>query len=216
MYAFSEPHSQVSLRSHTPDVAGTSFLQKQPDDLIVHGCASFPYSTLQQQPDATGTGDSPEHHKHDKKGPGVKLPPPLVFIVALIAGAVIQAVWPVGLSDSLLLRYLGVTLCVLAIVALIAIGLMFHRHKTSIKPWEPTNKVMSHGPYAYSRNPIYVGFCFIAIGIGLAQNSLWLTLSFLPAAFIVFHTAIVREEKYLEKKFGEEYRRYKEKVRRWL
>ena len=166
-----------------------------------------------QQPGTTGGSDSREH---DNKGPGVKLPPPLVFIVALIVAGAIQAIWPVGLLESVVLRYLGVTLCVLAIILLIAIGLMFHRHETSIKPWEPTNKVMSHGPYAYSRNPIYVGFCFMAIGIGLAQNSLWMTLSFIPAVFVVFHTAIIREEKYLEKKFGEEYRRYKEKVRRWL
>lgn len=168
------------------------------------------------QPSRSQDETSPEHDRHDPKGPGVKLPPPLVFIVTLVVAGVIQAIWPVALSESLMLRYLGATLCVLAIVALIAIGLMFHRHKTSIKPWEPTSKVMSHGPFAYSRNPIYVGFCFIVIGIGLAQNSLWMTLSFIPAAFIVFHTAIVREEKYLEKKFGEEYRRYKEKVRRWL
>jgi len=166
-----------------------------------------------QQPSAP---ENSNFHEHDSKGPEVKLPPPLVFIAALIVAGLIQAIWPLGLSESVILRYLGVTLCVLAIVSLIVIGLMFHRHKTSIKPWEPTTMVMSHGPYAYSRNPIYVGFCFIAIGIGLAQNSLWITLSFIPAVFIVFHTAIAREEKYLEKKFGEEYRRYKEKVRRWL
>ena len=91
----------------------------------------------EQQP-ASGEVDSfPEH---DSRGPGVRLPPPLVFVLALAVSAVIHALWPVGLSDSLMLRYLGVTLCVLAIVALIAIGLMFHRHKTSIKPWEPTTK----------------------------------------------------------------------------
>ena len=67
------------------------------------------------------------------------------------------------------------------IYALLGIGLMFHRHKTSIEPWKPTSTVMAHGPYAYSRNPIYVGFCFVVIGVGLSQNSLWITLSFLPA-----------------------------------
>ena len=157
-----------------------------------------------------------ESGQHDSKGPGVRFPPPLVFVISLVLGGIVHSIWPVGLIESVLLRYLGVTLCVVALLGLLGIGLMFHRHKTSIEPWKPTSTVMSHGPYAYSRNPIYVGFCFVAIGVGLSQNSLWITLSFLPAAFIVFHTAIVREEKYLEKKFGEEYRRYKEKVRRWL
>jgi protein-S-isoprenylcysteine O-methyltransferase Ste14 len=171
---------------------------------------------VEQPEHESASGDIDSSPENDSKGPGVKLPPPLVFVLALAVSAVMHSLWPVGLSDSVILRYLGVTLCVLAVVALIAIGLMFHRHKTSIKPWQPTTTVMSHGPYAFSRNPIYLGFCFIAAGIGLAQNSLWMTLSFLPAALIVFHTAIAREEKYLEKKFGEEYRRYREKVRRWL
>ncbi|MCB1672002.1 MAG: isoprenylcysteine carboxylmethyltransferase family protein [Gammaproteobacteria bacterium] len=152
----------------------------------------------------------------DHKGPAVSIPPPLVFVAFLVVGLVLHLVWPVRLTDSLLLRFAGATLCVLAIVALLAIGLMFHKHQTSIAPWEPTTRVLDHGPYAFSRNPIYVAFCFLAIGIGLSQNSLWMSLSFIPSAFVVFHTAIVREEEYLEKKFGEQYRRYKAKVRRWI
>ncbi len=152
----------------------------------------------------------------DHRGPGVRIPPPLVFLLFLAAGLGLQWGWPLGLTESLILRYVGASLCVLAIIALIAVGLMFHQHKTSIKPWKPTTRVLDHGPFAYSRNPVYLGFCFLAVGIGLSQNSLWMTLSFLPAVFVVYHTAILKEERYLEKKFGEEYRRYKAKVRRWI
>jgi len=152
----------------------------------------------------------------DQRGPGVRVPPPLVFLLFLIVGGVIHYFWPLGLLESPLLRYLGVTLCLLAMLLLLVTALMFRRHQTSIEPWKPTTKFMSHGPYAYSRNPIYLGFCFLVFGVGLSQNSLWMALSFIPAALIVFHTAIAREEKYLEHKFGEEYRRYREKVRRWL
>ncbi|MEZ5490662.1 MAG: isoprenylcysteine carboxylmethyltransferase family protein [Gammaproteobacteria bacterium] len=162
-------------------------------------------------------GQQTEHSTGgDRRGPGVRVPPPLVFLGFLAAGLGLQLIWPWGITDSLLLLYGGVTLCALAIIGLLGTGLMFHRHKTSIEPWKPTTRVLDHGPYAYSRNPIYVAFCFLAIGIGLSQNSLWMTLSFIPSVFVVFHTAIAKEEKYLEKKFGEEYRRYKEKVRRWL
>ncbi len=160
--------------------------------------------------------DSLPTQEEDMRGPGVRVPPPLVFILSLAGGGILQAIWPVALAESVVIRYLGVTLCFLAILALLGIGLMFHRHKTRIEPWKPTTRVLSHGPYAYSRNPIYVGFCFLVAGIGLALNSLWIVISFIPALIVVFHTAIVREEKYLEKKFGEEYRRYKTKVRRWL
>ncbi|MBL4819416.1 MAG: isoprenylcysteine carboxylmethyltransferase family protein, partial [Gammaproteobacteria bacterium] len=95
-------------------------------------------------------------------------------------------------------------------------GLRFRREETSIEPWKPTTKVMSTGLYAHSRNPIYVSFCLMIIGVGLSQNSFWILISFVPCAFIIFHTAIAKEEKYLEQKFGEEYKKYKEKVRRWL
>ena len=115
-----------------------------------------------------------------------------------------------------MVRYLGVILCLIALYLVISLGLRFRREATSIEPWKPTTKIMSTGHYAYSRNPIYVAFCFIVIGIGLFQSSFWILISFIPAAFTVFQTAIAKEEKYLEKKFGEEYRNYKNSVRRWL
>jgi len=172
--------------------------------------------SAEQSEQQAATEDGDAILEHDAKGPGVKLPPPLVFTVALLVSALLQASWPVGLSDLAMIRYLGVALCVSSIIALLDMVLMFRRHKTSIKPWKPTAQVLSHGPYAFSRNPIYLGFCFLAVGIGLVLNSLWMTLSFIPAAFIVLHTAILKEEKYLENKFGEEYRHYKKRVRRWL
>ncbi len=152
----------------------------------------------------------------DRKGAAVKFPPPLIFLIAIIAGFGIDFIWPIELIDSVLLLYLGMVLCLLALYAVILLGLKFRREATSIEPWKPTTKIMTTGFYAYSRNPIYVAFCLIVIGIGLSLNSFWLLISFVPAVVIVFYTAIVKEENYLEEKFGEEYKKYKDKVRRWL
>lgn len=152
----------------------------------------------------------------DRYGPGVRLPPPLVFLAFLLAGAGLHYLAPVGIADSALLRFIGASLCLLAVLTLFLLGLTFRRRKTPMEPWKPTASIISHGFYAYSRNPIYVAFCFIVIGIGLSRNSLWMVLSFLPSAFVVFHTAIRREEQYLEQKFGAGYRRYRERVRRWF
>jgi protein-S-isoprenylcysteine O-methyltransferase Ste14 len=63
---------------------------------------------------------------------------------------------------------------------------------------------------------MYVALCFISIGIGIFFNSIWILLSFMPSAVIVYYIAIKKEEAYLEEKFGEEYVRYKNNVRRWL
>lgn len=81
---------------------------------------------------------------------------------------------------------------------------------------KPTNKILSSGPYAFSRNPMYVSMTLAYVGIALIVNVVW-PLVFLPVAFIVLHYGVVlREEQYLERKFGDEYRRYKSKVRRHI
>jgi len=68
----------------------------------------------------------------------------------------------------------------------------------------------------FPRNLIYAAFCLIVIGPGLFQNSFWVLIRFIPAAFAVFYIAIAKEEKYSEKKFRKEFIEYKNKVRCWL
>ncbi len=80
---------------------------------------------------------------------------------------------------------------------------------------KPT-KVVSTGPFAFSRNPMYVAWTLIYIGIALVVNTAW-PLIFLPVVLIGTHyIGIIREERYLERKFGQEYQRYRAKVRRYL
>jgi protein-S-isoprenylcysteine O-methyltransferase Ste14 len=102
------------------------------------------------------------------------------------------------------------------ITVTILVATSFRRAGTAIEPGKPTTSIVTTGFYAWSRNPIYAGFCLINIGIGIASNSLWIFVSFIPAAFFLYHVAIAKEEAYLEGKFGEEYLAYKKKVRRWV
>ena len=157
-----------------------------------------------------------KNESEDTKGAAVKFPPPLVFLICLLGGFGINAIWPVGLIESAIMSYAGGTLVLLALIVLALLGFKFRQERVSIEPWKPTSKIMSTGLYAYSRNPIYLVFCIMVVGIGVTLNSFWIFISFVPAAFIVYHTAIAKEEKYLEQKFSEEYREYKSKVRRWL
>jgi len=81
---------------------------------------------------------------------------------------------------------------------------------------KPTNAIVSTGPFAFSRNPLYISLTLLYTGISLVVNTVW-PLVFLPVVLIVMHYGVIlREERYLERLFGEEYQQYRAKVRRWL
>lgn len=154
--------------------------------------------------------------ENDKSGASVKFPPPLVFLILMLAAYGVHHFWPMRLGSLSEFKYIGVVVIILGICIVILARRSFKRAETSIEPWRPTTKIVSTGIFSYSRNPIYVAFCFISIGIGAFFNSIWILLSFIPSAVIIYYIAIKKEEAYLEEKFGEEYVYYKNKVRRWL
>ncbi|MEH6575821.1 MAG: isoprenylcysteine carboxylmethyltransferase family protein [Amphritea sp.] len=152
----------------------------------------------------------------DEKGAAVKFPPPLVFLVIIIVMYGVEYVLPIGLGASAVLKYVGILVVVLGVLVVFLASRYFKHAETNIEPWKPTTKIISSGIYGYSRNPIYLAFCLVQIGIALFLNSFWILISFMVSASLVYHIAIKKEERYLEKKFGEDYIRYKNKVRRWL
>ncbi|MFT7471508.1 MAG: protein-S-isoprenylcysteine O-methyltransferase Ste14 [Kiritimatiellia bacterium] len=157
-----------------------------------------------------------EESTQDKKGAAVKFPPPAIFASCILLGAGLQYLRPVGLGIPESIEILGYLLVLFGITIAILVATSFRRAGTAIEPWKPTTSIVTTGFYAWSRNPIYAGFCLINIGIGIASNSLWIFVSFIPAAFLLYHVAIAKEEAYLAEKFGEEYLAYKKKVRRWV
>ena len=83
-------------------------------------------------------------------------------------------------------------------------------------PNEPTTAVIATGPYAISRNPIYVSFNVVYVGIAFMVNTVW-PIAILPAGIaLMYYGVIARDENYLERVFGDEYRQYKARVRRWI
>jgi protein-S-isoprenylcysteine O-methyltransferase Ste14 len=156
------------------------------------------------------------NNKIDKKGPAVKFPPPLVFLSLLLVGYGLHQIAPISLGMPLWGKILGSALIIAGMCSLFVLLMTYLRNKTSIEPWKPTTHIITSGLYAWSRNPIYASFCLLTIGVGLFLNSLWIVLSFLPASVLVYYLAIKKEEAYLEAKFGAQYLRYKDKVRRWL
>ena len=87
---------------------------------------------------------------------------------------------------------------------------------TNVSPHNPTLAIVKCGPYRFTRNPLYVSLCLLQLGISLRLND-WIALSLTLVLFGMLHYGVVlREEIYLERKFGEEYLAYKRSVRRWI
>ena len=80
----------------------------------------------------------------------------------------------------------------------------------------PTTSIVDTGPYRFTRNPIYLGMMLGLVGLAIAFDSLWLLVMLVPFFLVIRYGVVAREEAYLERKFGEIYRRYRARVRRWL
>ena len=80
----------------------------------------------------------------------------------------------------------------------------------------PTTSIVDTGPYRFTRNPIYLGMVLGLVGLAIAFDSLWLLVTLVPFVLVIRYGVVAREEAYLERKFGEVYRRYRARVRRWL
>jgi protein-S-isoprenylcysteine O-methyltransferase Ste14 len=147
---------------------------------------------------------------------GVRFPPPFAFAIPFCIGLLIHRFYPIGLGPREILAIPGLILAVGGfLLVLFAMG-FFVRARTSPLPIKPTTAIVATGPYRFTRNPMYVGMTLLYVGLALWLDSLW-PLLLLPAAlWVVQRYVIAREEVYLEAKFGDEYRRYKERVRRWI
>jgi protein-S-isoprenylcysteine O-methyltransferase Ste14 len=152
----------------------------------------------------------------DDKGPGIRFPPPLIFLFAIGPGYYIHSRLPLTIGDASAIMFAGWVVVTMALIVILVTARSFRRANTSIEPWHPASSIITSGIYRFSRNPIYLAYCWATIGIGMILNSWWVVASFIPAAILILLFIIKREEVYLEAKFGEQYLRYKSNVRRWL
>ena len=147
--------------------------------------------------------------------PAVIAPPPVIFLLGLLGGWTLQHFAP----RSLVPRGMAIPLAVILLAAG-AVGfagiLAFRRAGTSPNPYQASARLVTRGPYRFTRNPMYLGFTLIYLAITVWINSVW-PLLILPVVLLVMHYGVVRrEEAYLERRFGREYREYRARVRRWL
>ncbi|HET7275180.1 MAG TPA: isoprenylcysteine carboxylmethyltransferase family protein [Longimicrobiaceae bacterium] len=153
------------------------------------------------------------------KNPGIRFPPPLVFVGGLGFAALLHNRWPLPIWPS------GRT-AILLILAYALIGgglawmywglITFRRAKTTVLPHQAASTIVTHGPYRFGRNPMYLGMCALYFGVTLWLNSIWGLLIFPIVIFLIISYVISREEAYLIDDFGDEYERYRSSVPRWL
>lgn len=152
----------------------------------------------------------------DKRGPGLKFPPPLLALAAIGCAWLVEQVRPLPIAAGDVLWLAGISIIAIAVLlALIALVQFLHA-RTHVEPWHPTTTIIRKGVFRFSRNPIYLSFCIATVGAGLLLNSWWVVVSVTVLKPLLEHFVISREEAYLEKKFGEHYLEYKRQVRRWL
>ncbi len=148
--------------------------------------------------------------------PGVIAPPPLIFATGLVGGLLLHVAFPVSVLPRVAGFGLGGILIVLAGIFAVGASWAFRRAGTNINPTKPAIALVTEGPFRVSRNPFYLSLTLLYVGIALCTNALWPLLFLLPLLIVIQRGVIEREEQYLELKFGEDYRRYKARVRRWI
>src|SRR5437667_2986571 len=142
--------------------------------------------------------------------------PPLVYLAPLVIGAPIQFAMPLPFLPRTLTVALGVSPVVVAIALFSYSVAKFRAAGTPVPARKPTTVIVRTGPYRFSRNPIYLAFSLLQLGIAIWVNSLWLLATLVGAVALIHCVVIRREEQYLERRFGAQYLNYKASVRRWL
>lgn len=156
----------------------------------------------------------------DKSGAAVRFPPPLIPVLAILIGVGLGFLWPLGVGVELPTpgRYWAGGIIVIG--SILGLGLwpvlMFRHSGQSVIPWTETPKIELHGPYRFTRNPMYLQMILVCIGCTIILANGWILCLTPVCAWLLYQIAIKPEEAYLEEKFGESYRAYRSNVRRWI
>ncbi len=149
---------------------------------------------------------------------GVIALPPLIFLGFLAAAAVLDAVapFPVLAAHAFPLYLAGAALAAAGFVMIVMGTRRFQAAGTNVPPNLPTTALVVDGIYRRTRNPLYLGATLVYLGLGVGAGSLWAIGLVVPLLWVINTGVIAREERYLERKFGDAYRAYKAQARRWV
>jgi protein-S-isoprenylcysteine O-methyltransferase Ste14 len=152
----------------------------------------------------------------DQDKAGVVAPPPVIYLGALVFGLLLNRRFPIAFLPQRMVRSLGWPLLGGGVLLIGWFEWAMRYAGTPANPYKPVSHVVSEGPFRYTRNPAYLSMAMIYTAIASLANAFW-AIIMLPIALLVIQRGVIeREERYLERKFGEEYLRHKARVRRWI
>lgn len=148
--------------------------------------------------------------------PRTLVPPPLVYAVALFAAWWLHGRWPLDFDVGMAGRPAGWTLIGVGLAGFAWALAAIWGHRTTVNPYKAASNLVTRGPFAWSRNPIYVSDWFVYLGVTLLLGTAW-PLLLAPLVWTVMRFGVIaHEEAHLTARFGDEYRVYQARVRRWL
>lgn len=154
-----------------------------------------------------------------KDSPGIYIPPPLFYVAIFLVALWLQAAFPIDKSffESIFSKVAGYMLLAISVLYFGYRSLrQFYKTKNTVITFKEAHSLQTTGIYAITRNPMYAGLCIAYLGFTLAWGNWWNVVLFPGLIIVVQEYIIKREEKYLERKFGEPYLIYKSKVGRWF
>jgi protein-S-isoprenylcysteine O-methyltransferase Ste14 len=159
-----------------------------------------------------------EHAVDRADTPDVIVLPPLISLGSLALAALLEATLPFALLPlAPAFGYgLGALLVLGGLILLLLGARRFRAAGTNIPPTLPATALVVTGPFRWSRNPLYLAMILVYVGLAIAALSLWALLLAVPLVLLLNYGVIIREEAYLERKFGADYRAYRARVRRWI
>ena len=171
--------------------------------------------TLRRGKDTASLGDSGQMSNDHA---GVIVLPPLTILPPLLAGLLLHFLWtPLRFFPEWWIGHaVGWPLVVAGVLLLAWSVRTMSRAGVDPDPNEPTSAIVATGPYALSRNPIYVSATVVYVGIAFIVNTVWPIILLPLGIALLYGGVIAREESYMERVFGDEYLKYKARVRRWI
>ena len=155
-----------------------------------------------------------------KDAAAVRVFPPAIPALTILIGMALQRLWPIQADlgvDRSTRHWVGGVIVAGAFFGLGAWSvILFRRSGQSENPWKPTAQIVERGPFRITRNPMYLQMIIISIGFAVMLANAWILLLTPLGGWALQRLAILPEEAYLERKFGDIYRAYKNRVRQWL
>ena len=149
-------------------------------------------------------------------GPGMRVPPPVFYLVALAIGVALDRLWPLSFLAGSSRYVVGSIVIVASALIMPPVLSRFRRAATPFDVRKAASALITDGPYRFSRNPTYLSLTLLYLGLGIVLDSGWVMILVVPVFLLMDLWVVRREERHLEAKFGEQYLHYKASVRRWL